>query len=177
MLRRIKHKLNSWYLYNVKKELKNIALYHIHPTAKIYNKANVILDKSALICEYVIVRAPDAILRIGENTQVGPFSIFFVSHYGITIGNNVMIAPHCVFASGNHEYRNLDLPMIEAGDFSNGPIIIEDDVWIGANCTISDNVKIGKGAIIGANSLVNKNVASYDIVGGVPAQKISSRIK
>jgi len=176
MLKRIKHKLKQWYFYNFKRELKSISLYHIHPTAKIYNKNNVILDKSALICEYVIVRAPDAILKIGKNTQVGPFSVFFVAHQGITIGNDVMIAPHCVFASGNHEYRNLEIPMIRSGDFSNGPIIIEDDVWIGANCTISDNVKIGKGAIIAANSLVNKDVAPYDIVGGVPAKIISSRI-
>ncbi|HSD07374.1 acyltransferase [Flavobacterium sp.] len=177
MLVRIKHTLKIWYSNYIKKELKSISLFHIHPTAKIYNKKKVVIDKSSLICEYVIIRATDAFLNIGKNTQVGPFSVFFVSHYGIKIGNDVMIAPHCVFAAGNHEYRNLDLPMIKAGSFSNGPIIIEDDVWIGANCTITDNVKIGKGAIIAANSLVNKDVASYDIVGGVPAKKISSRIK
>lgn len=176
-MKRIKNKLKSWYQYYIKKELKSIASYHIHPTAKIYNKKNLVINKSSLICEYVIIRASDALLEIGNNTQVGPFSVFFVSHYGIKIGNDVMIAPHCVFAAGNHEYRNLDLPMIKAGSFSNGPIIIEDDVWIGANCTITDNVKIGKGAVIAANSVVNKDVAPYDIVGGVPAKKISSRIK
>ncbi|MBB4803660.1 maltose O-acetyltransferase [Flavobacterium nitrogenifigens] len=176
MLKRIKQKLKSCYLSYKQKELKSISSYHIHPTALIYNKCNVLLDKTSLICEYVIVRAPDAILKIGKNTQIGPFSVFFVSHYGITIGNDVMIAPHCVFASGNHEYKRLELPMIKAGSFSNGPIIIEDDVWIGANCTITDNVRIGKGAVIAANSIVNKDVAPYDIVGGVPAKRISSRL-
>lgn len=143
----------------------------------LYNKKNVILDITALICEYVIVRSPEAQLKIGANSQVGPFTVFFTGIYGITIGRDVMIAPHCVFAGGNHEYRNLDVPMIQAGSFSNGPIIIEDDVWIGANCTICDNVTIGKGAIVAANSVVNKSVDSYDIVAGVPAKKISSRIK
>lgn len=87
-----------------------------------------------------------------------------------------MVGPHCVLAAGNHEFRNLELPMIKAGSFSNGPIVIEEDVWIGANCTITDNVRIGKGAIVGANSLVNKDVQPYSIVGGVPARHISSRL-
>ena len=177
MLKKIKTKIHLFYLRLIKKELKNITSFHIHPTAKVYNRKNVLLAKSSLICEYVIIRAPIALLVVGENSQVGPFSVFFTGDSGITIGNDVMISPHCVFAAGNHEYRNLDVPMIQAGGFSNGPIIIEDDVWIGANCTICDNVRIGKGAIVGANSIVNKNVNSYDIVGGVPAIKISSRIQ
>jgi acetyltransferase-like isoleucine patch superfamily enzyme len=88
-----------------------------------------------------------------------------------------MIAPSCVMAAGNHEYRNLDVPMMFAGDFSNGPIVIEDDVWIGANCTIADNVTIGKGSIISANSLVNKSIEPYSIAGGVPCKVLSSRLQ
>lgn len=154
----------------------SITHYHIHPTAIIYNRKNVFLSRSSLITEHVIIRAPEAQLNIGENTQIGPFCVFLTGSYGIFIGKDVLIAPHCVFAAGNHEYRDLSQPIINAGNFSNGPIVIEDDVWIGANCTITDNVKIGKGAIIGANSLVNKDVAPYDIVGGVPIKKISSRL-
>ncbi|HEX7415093.1 MAG TPA: acyltransferase [Bacteroidia bacterium] len=177
MFKKIKTKLYLFYLHHIKSELKNISLYHVHPTAKIYNKKNVILDKSSLICEFVIVRAPIALLEVGKNSQIGPNSVLLTGQYGIKIGENVMIAPHCVFAAGNHEYRNLDLPMIQAGSFSNGPIIIEDDVWIGANCTISDNVKIGKGTIISANSLVNKDIEPYSIAGGVPCKILSSRLK
>ena len=141
----------------------------------LYNRKNIILHKSSLVCEYVIVRSPEAKLQVGENSQIGPFSVFFTGNHGISIGANVMISPHCVFAAGNHEYRNLEIPMISAGSFSNGPIVIEDDVWIGANSTICDNVRIGRGAVVAANSVVNKNVDAYDIVGGVPAAKISSR--
>lgn len=153
-----------------------IGNFHIHPSAIIYNKNNLELSKSCLIAEYVIVRAPEAPLKVGENSQIGPFCVLLTGSNGIFIGNNVLIAPHCVIAAGNHEYRDLTKPMISAGSFSNGPIIIEDDVWIGANCTITDNVKIGNGAVIGANSLVNKNVEPFDIVGGVPIKKISSRL-
>ena len=59
--------------------------------------------------------------------------------------------------------------------FESGPVIIEDDVWLGANVVVLPNVKIGKGAIIGANAVVTKNVAPYSIMGGVPAKFIKYR--
>lgn len=155
---------------------RGILDYKIHPTAIIYDKENVDIDDSALICEHVIIRSPISKLRVGSRTQIGPFSVFFTGETGIIVGNNVMIAPHCVFAGGNHNYKNTEIPMIDAGSYSKGPILIEDDVWIGSNCTICDNVTIGKGAIIAANSVVNRDVKPYDICGGVPAKFISNRL-
>ena len=81
-----------------------------------------------------------------------------------------------MIVTGNHEYRQLHTPMRFSGYFTKGPITIEDDVWIAANCTVGDGVTIGKGAIVAANSFVNKDVAPYDIVGGVPAKRIASRL-
>ena len=163
--------------FKSRKKEKFITEYKVHPSAIIYKKENLILEESSLICEHVIIRAPEAKLFIGKNSQIGPFTVIFTFKYDLRIGNNVMIAPHCVIASGNHEYRNINVPMINAGNFTKGPIIIDDDVWIGANCTITDNVHIGKGAVIGANSLVNTDVKPYEIVGGVPAKSISTRLK
>ena len=153
---------------------KFITSYHIHPTAILYKKENIAISESALICEYVIVRAPIGKLVIGDNSQIGPFNVIFTFE-NVFIGNNVMIAPHCVIASGKHNYLNIQIPMIEAENISDGPIIISDDVWIGANCTILDNIKIGKGAVIAANSLVNTNVGDYEIYGGVPAKFLKNR--
>ena len=160
-----------------KKKRHSISDYKIHPTSIIYNRENVELNQSCLITEFVIIRAPIAPLKVGPNSQIGPFSVILTGEFGIFIGKNVMIGPHCVIAAGSHEYRNLNKPMIFAGSFSKGPIIIEEDVWIGSNCTIIDNVKIGKGAIIGANSLVNRDVGNYEIVGGVPIKPLSNRLK
>lgn len=176
MWNRFKKKLRLAYSRYVRNELPSISQYHVHPTALLYNKENIQLDPSCLVCEYVIVRAPAATLKVGKHSQLGPFSVFFTGDNGISIGNDVMISPHCVFAAGNHEHRRIDIPMMQAGSVSKGPIVIDDDVWIGANCTITDNVRIGKGAVVAANSVVNKNVEPYDIVGGVPASKISSRL-
>lgn len=167
-------------LLNKKKKTKikeeSILDYHIHPTALLYGKERIHIDKTALIAEYVIARVPVGKLLVGSNSQIGPFTVIFTSASGVEIGNNVMIAPHCVIASGSHNHTNID-SIRHAPSITNGPIIIEDDVWIGSNCTITDNVKIGKGAVVGANSIVNKDVLAYSIVGGVPAKFISSRIK
>lgn len=88
-----------------------------------------------------------------------------------------MTGPHTVIAAGNHDYRDITVPMLELKGFGKGPIKIEDDVWIGANCTITDGVTIKKGAVVGANNVVTKDVSEYDIVAGCPAKVIGNRTK
>lgn len=150
--------------------------YYKHDTAILCNPENVVQLEGSRINEFVLVRSPVSTLTLGKNSHLGPFTVIFTGTYGITIGEDVMIAPHCMFAEGSHEYRNPEVPMQWAGNFSDGPIIIEDDVWIGANCTILHNVRIGRGSVIGANTLVNRDVEPYSVMGGVPARKIRSRI-
>jgi len=152
--------------------------FHRHPTAIICHPENVIQEENSHINEYVLVRSPIAKLHMKKNSHLGPFTVVFTGDHGIEIGENSMIAPHCNFIEGSHEYRGpIETPMQFSGNFSDGPIIIEDDVWIGANCTILHNVRIGKGSVIGANSLVNKDVPPYSIMGGSPAKVIGYRPK
>jgi acetyltransferase-like isoleucine patch superfamily enzyme len=148
---------------------------YIARTVMLWGNCDLINVKDfAQIKDYVIIQTFHSPVVIGENTQINPFTVMY-NRTGIYIGNNVMIAPHCMLASGNHNYKQLDKPMISAGAYSSGPIVIEDDVWIGANCTITDGVKIGKGAVVGANSVVTKDVRPYDVVAGVPAKVINNR--
>ncbi len=147
----------------------------INATAIIERRNMVRLANNVEIGAGVVIRAFDELVTIGPYSQINPFVVIY-GHNKISIGANVMIAPHCVIASGNHDFKQTTIPMRFAGNLTKGPIIIGDDVWIGANCTITDGVKIGHGAVIGANSLVNKDVAPYAIVGGVPAKVIGNRI-
>ncbi len=149
--------------------------HFLNSTAILYNKENVVQKEGSHINEFVIIRSPVSKLILGKNSHINAFTVIFTGTHGITIGENVMIAPHCCLIEGSHEYRNVEIPMMWAGNFSDGAIIIEDDVWIGANCTILHNVTIGKGAVIGAGSVVNRNVEPYSIMAGVPARKIKSR--
>lgn len=148
--------------------------YFIHHSVIIWNRRNLILKNNAQIYEYVIIRARENMVIIGQNTQIGPFCVILVGD-GVEIGDNVLVGPHCVFAAGQHDYKQLEKPMIAAGGISKGKIKVGNDVWIGANTTIIDGVNVGDGAVIGANSFVNKDVEPFGIYAGTPAIKIKSR--
>lgn len=148
----------------------------VHKTAMLTDRKRVELAEGAHISEHVIVRACDNPLTVGRFSQIGPFCVILVGS-PIRIGNHVMIGPHVVIASGNHDYKQVEKPMRFAGNLTKGPIVIEDNVWIGANVTITDGVRIGHDSVIGANSVVTKDVAPYDVVGGVPARVIGNRLE
>jgi virginiamycin A acetyltransferase len=95
---------------------------------------------------------------------------------GITVGNGVSVAANCVFAPTNHQYDDPDT-FIQAQGFrpSKGGIVIEDDVWLGAGCVILDGAHIGKGAVIGAMTLVRGEVPAYAIAAGNPMTIRGSR--
>lgn len=114
-------------------------------------------------------------VTMGRNCSIS--NNCFISGWtsGITLGDNVMIAPNCVIVAFNHGFKDTETPMIEQ-PWTGEPVIIEDDVWIGANCTITMGVRIGKGSIVAANAAVTKDVPAYSIVGGVPAKVLGSRL-
>jgi acetyltransferase-like isoleucine patch superfamily enzyme len=174
-LKRIKRKINK--IFNSINNNHDIPKnYFVDRTAILNDLSKISIGKNTEIKQYCIIYTFEKPMLIGENVQINPFTVIF-GNCGLTIGNNVIIAPHCMIVTGNHEYRQLHTPMRFSGSFTKGPITIEDDVWIAANCTIGDGVKIGRGAVVAANSFVNKDVEAYDIVGGVPAKKIGSRLQ
>ena len=93
---------------------------------------------------------------------------------GITIGDDVMIGPHTAIYSSGHDIKQSDRPMTSF-DHIMAPVVIKDDVWIGAHVCIPGGVTIGRGAVVAAGAVVTKNVEDYAIVSGVPAQVIGKR--
>lgn len=115
------------------------------------------------------------LLRIGDDFSVNNGVYIGASGGKIIIGNNVCIGPYTVLRALDHGHSRIDIPMTQQDDIG-GEILIEDDVWIGANCTILKNVKIGRGSIVAAGCVVTKDVPSYTIAGGVPNRVIKNRI-
>lgn len=100
--------------------------------------------------------------------------VIFSTPHGMKIGDFVMIGSRCVFATVHHSFDQWKMPMIFQ-PASVKPIVIENDVWIGANVTVLGGVTVGRGAIIAAGAVVTKDVEPYSIVGGVPAKHIRYR--
>lgn len=101
-------------------------------------------------------------LVIGDNSSIGPHG--YVGCSGkITIGKNVMFGPKCSLFAENHIFSNTGVDIKSQGVAQKG-ITIEDDCWIGSNCVILDGVRIGKGSVIGAGTLVSKDIAPGSIV-------------
>ena len=112
-------------------------------------------------------------IRLGRHVAINSGAVLD-GRGGIKIGDYTMIGSHSCIVSASHGYQKGFVP-IALQKQQMKPVTIGNDVWVGANTTILGGIKIGEGAIIGANAVVTKNVAPYTIVGGVPARLIRKR--
>lgn len=135
----------------------------------------IIIGDNCFIHQYGILKCYDrGVIKIGNNVSVNPYCVL----YGIgdlNIGNNVRIAAHTVFIPANHNFSDITTPIYKQGITAVG-IKIDDDVWIGANVTILDNVRIGTHSVIGAGSVVNRDIPAYTMAAGSPC-KIIKKLK
>jgi len=112
-------------------------------------------------------------VEIGHHTHFAPGGILY-GWGGLTIGPYCNIAAHVVFATVGHHYEITDRPMALTGEKS-GPIVLEEDVWVAANVTITSDVRIAKGCVIGANAVVTKDTEPMGLYVGVPARRLRDR--
>ena len=87
----------------------------------------------------------------------------------ITIGNRVSIAPRVTLVTSSHPNNSRTRAFAPVAQ---GPITIEDDAWLGAGCVILPGVRIGRGAVVGANSVVSHDVLPLHVVAGQPARTV-----
>lgn len=121
----------------------------------------------------VILKTYGGSITVNKNTFMGEHVIIY-GHGGVTIGKNTLIAMHTCIVSSNHTIPGQD-ELIRNQPDTLLPVNIGSDVWIGANCTILGGVSIGNGAVIGAGSVVNKDIPAYSIAVGNPARVIRYR--
>lgn len=135
---------------------------------------NISLGNDCRIGRGVFLTAANGRLVLEDQVAISPNANIGADDGEITIGRQVAIGPGTVIRAANHRFDRSDLPIMAQGH-CRGKVIIEEDVWIGANCVITPDVRIGRGAIVGAGAVVTRNVAPFAIVAGVPARVIGAR--
>lgn len=111
-------------------------------------------------------------LKIGKFVRINE-DVFLQG--SISIGDYVMIAPNTSIYTTTHEHTAVDVAMVLQGDKEINEVVIENNVWLGRNVVVLPGVTVHEGSIVGANSVVTKDVAPFSIVGGVPAKLIKER--
>ena len=110
-------------------------------------------------------------IEIGDGCIVGIRNSFAAIN-SIKIGKNVLFAGYVHLTDHSHGYEDIDRPVTPQQLVSKGPIVVEDDCWLGFGCEILSGVHIGKHCVVAARSVVTKDVPSYSIVAGNPAHVI-----
>ncbi len=164
-----------WYTIKFSGIVYLMKLYSYWIINHLYGKKHATIGKNTNIHPTVIIREPENII-IGNNCY---FNHNTILHGGkknakLIIGNYVQTGPNVAIYVSNHGHLNNGIPIINQGYYEKD-IIIEDDVWIGANSVIVSGVRIGKGAIIGAGSVVTRDVQPFSICAGTPAKYIKQR--
>jgi len=130
-------------------------------------KGVIIIGNNIKIDDNVrLIAANDALLSIGNNTNIGSFCIFNCGT-NVTVGENCLIASFCYVQSSNHGIRRGEIIKTQRHTYK--PISIGHDVWVGGSVNILPGAIIGDGCVIGAKSVVTKEIQPYCIALGIPA--------
>jgi acetyltransferase-like isoleucine patch superfamily enzyme len=141
-------------------------------------KSFIEIGTNSFFLSNCIIKAAGGWIKIGNHCSVNEFAILFGGSEtggGLEIGNDVRIAAHVRIVPMNHIYED-PKTVIHLQEIRCLGIKIEDDVWLGAGCTVLDGVTIGKGSVIGAGAVVTKDIPPYSIAVGVPAKVIKKRL-
>ena len=161
-------------------------MIEIHPTARVSALADIedsvrgtriVVGPGAVIDSFVKIKPAGGIgdVLIGEEVVINSGCVLY-SGNGIRIGKGVAIAANCTFAPVNHEFRDRAMPIRKQGFRpGKGGIIIDDDVWIGANCVVLDGAILRRGCVVGAGSIVREELEPYTVYAGTPLRAIGVR--
>jgi acetyltransferase-like isoleucine patch superfamily enzyme len=158
----------------------------IHPTAYVSPDARlhpsrrgtrIVIGAHSEIYDYVVIRAVGGTgdIVIGEHCYINPHCTLY-SGSGIRFGDYVLVGPGCSIVPANHEIARLDVPIRKQGFMApRGGVVVEDDVWIGANCVLLDGAHIETGVVVAAGSVVTGRLTARAVWGGNPCRRIRER--
>jgi acetyltransferase-like isoleucine patch superfamily enzyme/ubiquinone/menaquinone biosynthesis C-methylase UbiE len=145
----------------------------IDPDVIIESPDSIRIGSNCIIRKGVVLRPEGGEIIIGDNCVINHYCMFH-GKGGIYLGDWTIVDPHCGFYAQNHTYENFDVPITKQQNTGKG-IYLMGDNWIGGHSVICDDVTIGKGAVVGANSTVTKSISMASVAVGSPAKVIKKR--
>lgn len=139
----------------------------------LFNKGHIHIGDRVSIRSGVVLDAQSGMIKIGNNVSLNDH-VVILGHGGICIGNDVRIAAGTIIVSFDHGFDDPDMS-IRMQPLRKTPLVIEDDVWIGAGARILAGSYIAKGCVIGAGSVVKGQTVTNGIYVGVPARLLRLR--
>lgn len=141
----------------------------IHPSVRIRrNRDDVIqMGYGVVLHKGVRLDISGGVVKIGNGCSINTFSRI-ESGSMVELEDNVLIGPNVYISDRNHEYKDVNIPVMYQGYYSKGNIKIGEGTWIGIHAAIIGNVAIGKGCVIGANAVVTSDIPDYSVVVGNP---------
>ncbi|MGZ3590772.1 MAG: acyltransferase [Thermodesulfobacteriota bacterium] len=172
----------SWrYFQNIKNRLifghygRNVYIHsgvHIVRPRFISIGDNVTISTDTDIYVHPVDRDPrEFVIQIGNNVHIGRNNIIG-ARKSVILEDHVLVGPHVMIGDHSHRYEDVAVPIKLQDATEAGPVRIERDSWIGANVFILPRVTIGRHAVVGANSVVNRDVPPYSVAVGVPARVV-----
>ncbi len=134
----------------------------------------IVFEDNVLVNRNCMILAKTGPIRIGKRSSIGSNSVI-VSISGVRIGESVLTAGGMYISAGSYRFDDPNIPVMDQDAYSSGPVEIGPGAWMGTRVTILDGVTVGSGAIVGACSMVNKDIPPFAIVVGTPAKIIRMR--
>jgi maltose O-acetyltransferase len=111
-------------------------------------------------------------IRLGDRCRLGKNCVL---NPGVVVGSDTLISPEVVIYTLMHRFESREIPVRDQGYHELLPVVIGPDVWVGSRSIILPGITIGQGAIVGAGSVVTRDVESWAIVAGNPARFVGWR--
>lgn len=142
---------------------------------KFINRGRISLGDNVIIrpSSCIYANGKMSVVKFGNGIEIGNHSTIS-SVNEVVIEDNVLTGPHVFISDHNHEYRNPIIPICKQGVMvqDGSKVVIGEDSWLGTNVVVVGNVRIGKHCVIGANSVVTKDIPDYSVAAGIPCKVI-----
>ena len=136
--------------------------------------AKINIGKKVLIGRGAHIRVKEGVIKIGDFSRIGPFSFIGTTQI-ISIGKHFTTGPLCIIGLLNKSNDDPQIPNTSRISQEKGGVIIEDNVALGGNVIVLDGIKIGNNSLIGAGTVVTKDIPENSVAYGVPAKITGKR--